>query len=611
MKLMSDQSRPINPAQELVSGVSWAKPFMPVRRLVRFYNRAQQENVNAPTVFDSFLRALDVNFEVSERDLEQIPATGPTILFCNHPFGILDGLVIGALAMRVRKDVKIITTRMLAVIPELAPHSIWVDNFGSGQAFNTKGVRESLRFLRSGGLVIVFPAGEVSHWRTREWRITDPEWNVNGAGLARLTKARCVPMHIGGHNGVPFQLAGIVHKRLRTFRLPHELLNKRGHTVQVRVGAPVEPAKIEALGDDVEITRYMRWNTHLLSLRQSSGRRLTAKFHLPKPTKRPTAVPDASPAEQLAVELQNCGEDALLEQQGPFQVFAVTGQEAPLVLREIGRLRELTFRAVGEGTGNALDLDQFDHHYTHVVLWNREKSEIVGAYRMGRVRSIVQRYGVRGLYTSTLFKFSKNFFNEVDSAVELGRSFVRTEYQKQYAPLLLLWKGIGTYIVRHPETPIMFGAVSISNDYSPASRELITGFLRSHMADPALVRMVVPKNPPRQSRESKQSMVQQEIFARAFSLDDISKQVSQFEADGKNVPILLKHYLKLGGTMLAFNIDPKFSDVLDGLLMVDLRVANPGLLEKYFGKAGSKSFLAYHGRSAEKAERGREAALVT
>lgn len=600
MKLMSDQSRPSNPAHDLVSAVPWARPFMPVRRLVRFYNRAQQEHAHSPTVFDSFLRALDVNYEVSERDLAQIPASGPTILFCNHPFGILDGLVVPALALRVRQDVKIITTKMLSVIPELAQYCIWVDNFGSGQAFNTKGVREAIRFLRSGGLVIVFPAGEVSHWRTREWRISDPEWNVNGAGLARITGAKCVPMHIGGHNGVPFQIAGMVHSRLRTMRLPHELLNKRGHTVKVRVGAPVEPAKIEALGDDLEITRYMRWNTHLLSLRESSGRRLTAKFHLPKPVKRPAPVPPASPAEKLASELERCGPDALLEQQGPFQVFAVTGQQAPLVLREIGRLRELTFRAVGEGTNDALDLDQFDHHYMHVVLWNRETSEIVGAYRIGRVRSIVRRFGVRGLYTSTLFKFAKGFFDKVDAAMELGRSFVRTEYQKQYAPLLLLWKGIGTYIVRHPETPILFGAVSISNEYSPASRELITGFLRSHMADAELVRMVTPKNPPRQSRESKQSMIQQELFARAFSLDDISKQVSQFEADGKNVPILLKHYLKLGGNMLAFNIDPKFSDVLDGLLMVDLREANPELLAKYFGKQGSKSFLAYHGCSKER-----------
>jgi putative hemolysin len=365
--------------------------------------------------------------------------------------------------------------------------------------------------------------------------------------------------------------------------------------VEVRVGAAVEPSTLEALGDDVEITRYMRWSTHLLSLRQPTGRHISSKFHFPRHVKRPAPVAAAIPSDRLAAELKACGPDALLEQQGQYEAYAITGTQAPQVLREIGRLRELTFRAVGEGTNNALDLDQFDHHYTHIVLWNRANQEIVGAYRIGKVRSIIQRFGLRGLYCSTLFKFDKNFFNKVDSALELGRSFVRTEYQKQFAPLLLLWKGVGTFIVRHRESPILFGAVSISNEYSPASRELITSFLRSHMAAPELVKMVTPKNPPRQSRESKQSMILQEIFARAFSLDDISRQVSQFEPDGKNVPILLKHYLKLGGCMLAFNIDPKFSNVLDGLLMVDLREANPIALEKYFGKQGSRDFLTHHG----------------
>jgi putative hemolysin len=587
--------------RDLGREVPWARPFLPLRRLEKLCQKAAQQD--APSFFDALLRALDVRCEFSPRELEHIPASGPAVIFANHPFGMLDGLVLPSLALRVRGDVKILINNMMGILPELESYSIFVNNFGTGQQANTRGLREAIRFLRSGGLLIVFPAGEVSHWKTREWRVTDTEWNVNGAGIARIANAQCIPVHIGGHNSVPFQLAGMVHARLRTLRLAHELLNKRGATVRVRIGAPVETSTLDALGDNEAITRYMRWNTHLLSLSPSAAPKIASRLQtLQKAVKRPVPVPDAIAAEAMLQELQGAGPEALLERQGGYDVYAVTGRQAPLVLREIGRLRELTFRAVGEGTGKALDLDRFDHYYTHIVLWNREKQEIVGAYRMGHAREIVQEYGVRGLYTSSLFHYDPHFFDEIAPAVELGRSFVRTEYQRQYAPLLLLWKGIAGYIARHPEMPLLFGAVSISNEYSPASRELIVNFLRSHMAEERLVSMIAPKHPPRQSRESRETMVQQEIFARAFSLDDISRQVSAFEADGKNVPILLKHYLKLGGSMLAFNVDPKFSNVLDGLLIVDLREAGVSLLEKYMGRPGCQSFLGYHGISATRSK---------
>jgi putative hemolysin len=307
------------------------------------------------------------------------------------------------------------------------------------------------------------------------------------------------------------------------------------------------------------------------------------------------AVAPAEDPAALQLELQALPADALLEKTGDMSVYALTSRQAPRIVREIGRLRELTFRASGEGTGKARDLDRFDAYYTHLVLWNGQRGEIAGAYRICNVQHVVHRYGLRGLYTATLFRFQPKFFAQVGPALELGRSFVHLDYQRQYAPLLVLWKGIGAYLVRHPETPVLFGAVSISADYSMASREVLTSFLSAHAVDAELLKMLRPKHPPRAAAEH---VHEKEVLSRVFSLDDISDWISIFESDGKGVPILVKHYMKLGGKFLGFNVDAKFSNVLDGLLMVDLRLAKPELLARYLGKAGAAEFLRLHREKA-------------
>jgi len=580
-----------NSADRLLQNAGWARAFMPGNQLRRLCGNSQASLATNP--FDSYLCALDVRCDIDERELRHVPVTGPAIVVANHPFGILDGLLLGALLMRIRPDVKMLTNRLLSVVPELHPHCIYVDNLGhrDRHAVNARGLRAAIRFLRSGGLLIVFPAGEVAHWSPRDFRVREPEWSESIARMAALTNATCVPMHIAGNNSAAFQLAGILHPRLRTLRLPHELLNKRGRTVRISAGSPIEPEILRALSSDASAIRLLRWNTYVLSLRQQPS--FPVLRFIP-PSRQQPLVPRI-PAAALSAEIMNASPDCLLEQQGPFDVLALHRSHSPLVVEEIGRLREVTFRAVGEGTGRSTDLDSFDDHYTHIVLWNRDAREIAGAYRVGNTSHILRRFGLRGLYTSTLFRFDPAFFDTIGPALELGRSFVRQEYQKQYAPLLLLWKGIGTYLVRNPETPILFGPVSISNDYSPASREMITACLSARMAPAHLLSMVKAKTPPRHSPES---MLQQEIFCKALTLSDISDRVSAFEPDGKGVPILIKHYLKLGARMLGFNVDARFSGVLDGLVMVDLRQADPTLVVKYLGKSGAQDFLDFHLKSS-------------
>jgi putative hemolysin len=283
---------------------------------------------------------------------------------------------------------------------------------------------------------------------------------------------------------------------------------------------------------------------------------------------------------------------ALLAESGDLTANIATADEVPAILFEIGRLRELTFRAVGEGTGKELDIDKFDEHYLHLFLWNRKTREVAGAYRIGRADALIARQGIDGLYTSSLFSFDPAFFERLGPALELGRSFIRPEYQKSYAPLLLLWKGIGHFIVQNPRYTNLFGPVSISNDYRPLSRQLMAVFLEARRSRADLAGLVVPTRPFRIRKDGRLDKVA--LRAALANEDRVSEIVADLERDSKGLPILLKQYLKLGGTICGFNVDPAFGNALDGLIVVDLLRTERKVLDRYLGRDGAASFLAHH-----------------
>ena len=302
------------------------------------------------------------------------------------------------------------------------------------------------------------------------------------------------------------------------------------------------------------------------------------------------------PHSLLKAEVESLPAEQHLVTSGQFSVHFARAEQFPWCLQEIGRLRELTFRAAGEGTGKASDIDLFDACYLHLFVWDRQAGAIVGAYRMGLADEIVARYGKRGLYTQSLFRYGDRVLQAMNPAIELGRSFVRAEYQRSYAPLMLLWRGIGQFIVRHPQYAMLFGAVSISNDYEPASRRLIVDFLNAKNIEKNLARHVKPRRP---FRGDKAAACDRAEFAALNDIEDVSRLVRQIERDSKGVPILLKQYLKLGGRLLAFSADTHFNDALDGLIMVDLRASDPRVLARYMGDEGAASFLGRHGIGPE------------
>ncbi len=301
-------------------------------------------------------------------------------------------------------------------------------------------------------------------------------------------------------------------------------------------------------------------------------------------------VIDEVPRAALEAEIGALPPDQRLVDRGRFHVYWARAGQIPRALQEIGRLRELTFRAVGEGTGRCADVDLFDAFYLHLFVWDAHAAAIVGAYRLGLVDEILARHGKRGLYTHSLFRFRTRMLESLSPAIELGRSFVRAEYQRSFAPLLLLWTGIGRFIEAAPRYAVLFGPVSISARYAPASRRLIVDYLSAHRAGTGLARAVRPRRPFRAGA----STAAPNPIAAPGTVEELSRRIAEIEQDGKGVPVLLRHYLELGGQLLGFNLDPHFSDTLDGLIMVDLREVEEAVMLRYMGKRGAAAFRAYH-----------------
>ena len=554
-------------------------------------NRVYAESLAAPDDGNYFRRVLEVmntRYEVSDEDRAKIPAAGPVMVVANHPFGGADGLVLGDLLTQARPDLRILGNQLLASVPQLRQQVIAVDPFGGARATwtNVAPMKACLRWLKQGGMLGVFPSGTVSYLQVRDACVSDPPWQANVAALARRTGATVLPVFFEGRNSALFQLAGLVHPSLRTALLPSELIKRSHSSITVRVGRPIGPDKLGRYEDDQTLIDYLRWKTYMLRHRESPIR---PRFRQPPPPAVDEPVAEPLPGGALAGEIAQLPAGAELCAQGAYQVFIAQADQIPLVLQEIGRLREVTFREVSEGTGKSRDLDRFDASYLHLFMWNRTAGELVGSYRLGRVDDLLAAEGVRGLYTSTLFKFNAGFLEKLGPALELGRSFVRQEYQRKPLSLALIWRGIGEYLVRNPQYKILFGPVSISKEYRGLSRQLMVELLESHRGDGSLGPMVKAKNPPRERLDRQELAVLKSLVK---DVEDISTLVSEIEDDGRGMPVLLKHYLRLNARLLSFNVDESFGSCIDGLIVVDLRTTIPKILKRFMGEEGFARFAA-------------------
>ena len=569
--------------------------FLAFPRLNKVYAdiAAMEDGLTFP---EKALKKLNVSYNITDEDRARIKSEGPVIVVANHPFGGIEGIILASILRSIRDDVKFMANFLLNYIPEMQDMLISVNPFKSATSAknNVKPIRECIRWVSDGGMLVVFPAGVVSHFDVQKGIITDPAWSTSIARIIRKTKSPVHPVFFRGTNSATFHMAGVVHPLLRTAMLPNELFNKNNENIQVRIGELLPFEKINLFDNDDAMIKYLRFCTYLLDLQSSRkrGRSLKPVIRPVRPDLKKRIISSRNP-DRMSQEVYQLLPSQILMESGDYLVIQAEADQIPEIIYEIGRLREVTFRAICEGTGKSLDLDQYDASYLHLFLWNKARQEVVGAYRLGKADEIVRKHGLRGLYTSTLFRYKPGFIACLGPALELGRSFVRVEYQKSYNPLLLLWKGIARFIVDNPHYKILFGPVSISCEYEALSKELIVDYLKANRYRSDLAKFVQPRRPLRSTLIRKWDI---DGMARMMKDDgeNISDLISNIEEDGKGIPVLLKQYLKLGGQILGFNVDPAFGHVLDGLIMVDLLQTDSRMLDRYLTKDGAQRFLGYH-----------------
>jgi putative hemolysin len=555
---------------------------------------------NPPREFcPALLSHLSVEVRLSDEDRARIPRSGALIVVANHPFGIVEGVVMSAVLEAIRHDFKLLANQFLACVPEAHDRCIFVDSFNSpaASATNLRALRASIGWLKQGNTLGIFPAGEVAHWQSSLGQVVDSPWTENLAWLVRKSGATVLPMYFAGTNGPLFQMAGMIHPRLRTALLPRELLNKRKRVCTVHIGPPIRADQLATLGDDRRAVEYLRFRTEALAGRLPQPQARMLRF-MPKGSKRLPGLRIAplaaarSPLRQQR-EIDRLPAEALLASAGDLHVYLAPAEALDELMLELGRQRERAFRLVGEGTGRALDLDRFDRIYQHLLVWDHAQHELIGGYRLAPVDEILRLHGRKGLYASTLFDIEKRYFEELGPAVELGRSFVRPEAQRSFAPLMLLWKGIGQFVARQPRYTQLLGPVSISNQFRPLSRALLVSLLSRAPYRAAGADLVHPRKPFPLEKVAGKAMLR--MAESIVDVDELAHIVADIEPAGHTLPVLLRQYLKLGAKMLGFNVDPKFGHCVDGLCVLNLLDVERRTLRRYLGPEQSSLFLAAHG----------------
>lgn len=508
------------------------------------------------------LRRLDFSYRVAPTDIENIPAEGRVVIVANHPLGALDALALLDLVGGVRADVRIVGNRVLSALSGLGDLLLPCEVFGSRAGGAS--LRAVYRALEAEQAVILFPAGEVS--RIGPSGIRDGRWASGFARFAQRSAAPVLPVHVAASNSPMFYGASMLARPLGTLMLPRELMAGGHARIGLTVGAPVPPAALRAVSTSPDgLAAAMRRHVYRLA------RRKPPLFD----TEQTVAHPE--PVRQLRADLQ--AGQRLGETADGKQIVLVEGEDSSL-LREIGRLRELAFRRVGEGTGLRRDLDDFDRYYRHIVLWDEARCEVVGAYRLGECAGIVARRGISGLYSASLFDYAPQQAGFLDQAVELGRSFVHPRYWGSRS-LDYLWQGIGAYLRTQPEIRYLIGPVSVSQDMpEPARQWLVEGHRHYFGSARPFARARNPVRIPDPLREE----VRRELghLDVEQGLQVLRRRVTLL---GGTFPVLYRQYVDLcrpeGVVFADFSVDPAFGHCIDGLIRVDLGCLKPAKRARY------------------------------
>jgi putative hemolysin len=536
------------------------------------------ENFEGVAFVDEILRLVGVKVEISESDLKNIPLDGAFAAIANHPYGGIEGLILIKVLCTIRPDAKVMANFILKKIPNLSDFFVAVNPFENIEhSSSISGIKTTLSLLKTGTPIGIFPAGEVSTYKLGQQQITDKLWHPVVGKLISKAKVPVLPIYFHGNNGLLFNLLSLIHPTLRTAKLPSELFNKKGHTIIVRIGKPIPFEDIPDNTNNTKMLAYLRAKTYALGAGLENERKIFNPRNLFKVNKQPDELIEPVQNDLIEKEIENLRENYLVWTEKNYEVYISPTIHITNIIKEIGRLRELTFREVGEGTNKSSDLDAYDIYYHHLFIWDTETKMIVGAYRIGKGDEIFYSYGKKGFYTYELFKISNQFVPTLRQSLELGRSWIRKEYQQRPLPLFLLWKGILKYLIDNPKYKYLIGPVSISNAFSKFSKSLIVNFIYNNHFDAEMAQMVKPR---KQFKVDFSKIDADILTASSSSLKNLDSLIGEIETSHIKVPVLLRQYIALNAKIICFNIDPKFSDCLDGFLVLDLESVPADMLEK-------------------------------
>lgn len=517
---------------------------------------------------EMFFERMNIRILLDESELDHIPKSGPLVTVSNHPFGAVDGLALLKIVSGQRPDCKLMGNFLLQHILPIREDIIAVNPFESEkiQVSSLKGMRQALAHVKEGKALSMFPSGEVSSLQSLGRGITDRAWQKPALKIIQKSQAAVVPIYFQGANSPLFHLLGLLHPSLRTASLPAEMIRKKDSEITVRIGNPISVKEQAEFTDVDQLGRFLRARTYSLGSALKVRKFFAPRFLLTRP---PEEVAPPQAMSDMEAEVSALPAEALVCSQANFDVYVADSIQIPHVLNELGRLREITFREVGEGTNKESDLDEFDLYYLHLFLWDRDEKRIAGAYRLGKGHTIIEKYGKKGFYSHSFFRYKDEFIPILRQSIELGRSFIHKDYQKHRLSLFLLWKGIATFYSQYPEYRYLIGPVSISNNYSSTSKKFMVEFLSRFYSHPEFAKYVRPRKPFKGKLKNKE--LKELLEFSPTDLKVLDKVIEDIEPAHFRLPVLLKKYIAQNARILAFNVDPDFNFALDGLMIIDLR----------------------------------------
>tara|TARA_R110000868_G_scaffold385567_1_gene653511 strand:- start:642 stop:2471 length:1830 start_codon:yes stop_codon:yes gene_type:complete len=543
--------------------------LLKISTLNKFYKR--HKHLEGIDFLDSILDEFKIKFEIPEEDLKRLPKNGAYITVSNHPLGGIDGILLLKLMLEERHDFKIIANFLLHRIEPMKPYIMPVNPFEDKKDVKSSiaGFKNAILHLRGGHPLGIFPAGEVSTYRDGKL-VVDKPWEEAAMKLIQKAEVPVVPIYFHAKNSKLFYKLSKISDTFRTAKLPSEVLTQKRRIIKVRIGKPIAVADQKEHTTLDDFSEFLRRKTYMLSNSFEDKSKIldsiSSTLKTPKIPKR-IVTPIAVSVMEKEVEALRKGDFRLLQSKN-YEVFLAPADKIPNIIREIGRLREITFREVGEGTNEAIDLDAFDTYYHHMFLWDNESKLIAGAYRMGLGSKIFERYGIDGFYLQDLFRFEPELHKMMSQSIEMGRAFIIKDYQQKPMPLFLLWKGIVHTTLRYPEHKFLIGGVSISNQFSNFSKSLMIEFMKSHYYDPYIAQYVHPKKEFKvKLKDADKDFVFDETEA---DLNKFDKFIDEIEPGALRLPVLLKKYIKQNARLVAFNVDPLFNNAVDGLMYIKI-----------------------------------------